>query len=102
MAEVLKSFEFKANGGGRGKHPWSTYVDGQIRKLYKADIFDASCKTFVAVFYRQAKKVGKRVRYSLNKADGYIVIQAYVPDANGEAETPPEEPAKKGRGRKAK
>jgi hypothetical protein len=91
MAEILNEFAFRQGGNGAGsKHPWNEWMDGRIHKLSKDDMGNASLQTMAASAHRNAKARGKKVRMSINKSEGTIVLQAYVPEpvqnGNGEAE----------------
>ncbi len=76
MAEILSSFEFKGGVGGP-KHPWETWLDGQIRKLTAAD-FGAGVKAkYLASQARnQAAKRFKKVRININETEGWLILQA--------------------------
>jgi hypothetical protein len=86
MAETLDSFDFGSRrSGGRGVHPWEDYTNGEIWKIGKEDLHQASMRTFLAVLWRQARKRGKKVEYRSNKEACEIVFRVYSPEEeNGE------------------
>jgi hypothetical protein len=118
MAEILKDGEFEFKKSGGKKHPWSEWLDGQVRKLTKDDFGDIKLSTIATQARGKSKKRGLKARISVNEKEGYVILQAYKPEveSNGEAqqrqqeeeETKQEEEPReqeqpqKGKGRKGK
>lgn len=94
MAEILDSFNFKGGSGSHGaKHPWSLWLDGKIRKLGRDDFGATKLDVMVMMARKAAKKLGKRLRASIDKDAEVIYIQAVdasTPEAEQEqADAPP-------------
>ncbi len=97
MAKILDSFEFRSGGNGGQKHPWTEWLDGQIRELSSEDFGGTKLSTMQQQARKQAKKLGVKVKISVNKEAGTIVLQA-IKEATAE-ETPAPSSGKKGKGK---
>ncbi len=65
---------------------WNELLDGKIWELEPEDMGKASLKTMRALLWRQARNRGMKVRTGINPKTGYLVIQAYKPDADQKEE----------------
>ena len=72
MAKKLTNYEF---GKAKFKYPWDSWLDGGIYKLEHGKDFHGEVESMRVNIYTAAKRIGIRVRTSVEGAD--IVMQAY-------------------------
>lgn len=84
MAERIESFDFKRQSGG-SRYPWEQWLDGSIWRLTERDDFNGAMPKHIGSQIRiNANKRGLAVRVSIDAKNGVIVLQAYMPSANGQ------------------
>jgi hypothetical protein len=80
MARVLDKFTFPVFGGGaKESRPWQEWQDGKIRELKHGTDFTCKVQTIAMQARSKAKKANLKVRVSMDKAAGTVVLQFYKP-----------------------
>jgi hypothetical protein len=81
--KILQSYTFTKSAIGARKHPWTEWLDGQIRELEPKDFEGARVTSIATQARSQAKKRGMLVQINKVKATGGLVIRAFKPAEQG-------------------
>ena len=73
MAEILESYDFK-RVGGRPRHPYDQWFDGQIWKLQHMVDFDCEVVSIRQSLYAAARRRGIKVKVAV-LVNGDVVVQ---------------------------
>ena len=73
MAEILESYDFKSVGG-RPRHPFDQWFDGQIWKLEYMVDFDCQVVSIRQSLYAAARRRGIKVKVAVS-ANKNVVVQ---------------------------
>lgn len=76
MATVLAEFTPRNLGGRPTKYPWLQWFDGNIWRLTHGVDFDLKLTSFRPSAITMARKLGYRLRYQVDYANGVIELQA--------------------------
>ncbi len=75
MAQLIPNF--KSNRGRPEIYPWQEWADGQARKLYQGQDFDANLTSMRTQIHRKARSLGLRAYTHINEHERAIEIIFY-------------------------
>lgn len=78
MGQVLKSFPAK-KPGRPVTYPWDEWTDGQVRRLFRGEDFQANPKSFRVTIHRTAKNRALKAKTHI-ESDDAIIVRFYDPN----------------------
>jgi hypothetical protein len=72
MSELIAPFD--SQKGRPQIYPWSTWADGNARRLFKDKDFNAELISMRTMIHRKARDLGLNARTQINEADQSIQV----------------------------
>ena len=73
MSELIDAIDISK--GRPPKYPWEQWTDGQARRLYQGEDFDATLESFRTMVHRKARDMNLKAHTKINEADTSIQVQ---------------------------